>query len=160
MHEANAFLRDRFVAEFNGRFQVPAGSEGSAFLPCARTDLDLVFSLQFERIVNRDHTVQFQKLNLQIEAVGWRGTLFGCKVTVHQHLDGDLTVSYGPHRLGRYTALGGRLRDELFDDTPVGEKAEEKTRGGKVQKRTFPPRLEIPHTPWDSHFPSAPTATA
>jgi hypothetical protein len=36
--------------------------------------------------------------------------------------------------------------------------AVEKTRGGKVMKQTFPPRLEIPHNPRDSHFPTAPTA--
>jgi len=153
--EANRFLRDRFVAEFNGRFQVPASGEGSAFLPCPRNDLDLVFSLQFERIVNRDNTVQFQKLNLQIEPAGWRGTLFGCRVTVHQHLGGGLTVTYGPHCLGRYTALGGRVREELWPEPH----AEEKTRGGKVQRPTFPPRLEIPPGTWDSHFPSAPTTT-
>ena len=37
--------------------------------------------------------------------------------------------------------------------------AVEKTRDGKVKKPTFPPRLEIPQTPRDSHFPTA-SATA
>ena len=162
VQDANAFLRDRYLAEFNRRFQVNATGEGTAFLPCPRHDLDLVFSLQFERIVGRDNTVQFQKLNLQIEPVQWRGTLFGCKVTVHQHLDAALTLTFGQHRLGRFTALGERLREELCDPPrtlPPGPQAEEKTRAGKVQKATFPPRLEIPPRTWDSHFPSAPTTT-
>jgi hypothetical protein len=34
----------------------------------------------------------------------------------------------------------------------------EKPRGGKVINPTFPPRLEIPQTARDSHFPTAPTA--
>jgi hypothetical protein len=34
----------------------------------------------------------------------------------------------------------------------------EKTRRVKVQKQTFPPRLEIPQRTRDSHFPTAPTA--
>ena len=127
---------------------MPATGQGTAFLPCLRPDLDLVFSLQFERIAGRDNTVQFQKLNLQIEPVDWRGTLFGSKVTVHQHLDGTLSLTFGPHRLGRFTASGLSLRDPP---------AEEKTRAGKVQKATFPPRLEIPPKPWDSHFPAAST---
>ena len=35
-------------------------------------------------------------------------------------------------------------------------RAVEKTRDGKVKKPTFPPRLEIPQTPRDSHFPHSP----
>jgi len=38
-----------------------------------------VFSLQFERAVNRDNTVSFQNLSLQIERVRWRATLAGCQ---------------------------------------------------------------------------------
>lgn len=103
---ANAFLREHYIAEFNRRFQVPAAQPGSAFTACPRRDLDWIFSLQFERTVNRDNTVSFQNLSLQIERVSWRATLAGCNVTVHQHLDGDLSITYGPHRLGRYNAQG------------------------------------------------------
>ena len=60
----------------------------------------MIFSLQLERSVNRDNTVSFQNLNLQIERVSWRGTLAGCSVVVHQHLDGHLSLTYGPHWLG------------------------------------------------------------
>lgn len=41
---------------------------GMALLPRRGQNLDLVFSLQFERVVNRD-TVSFQHLRLQIEPV-------------------------------------------------------------------------------------------
>src|ERR1700745_598143 len=40
--EANRFLREEYMAEFNGRFQVPAAQAGSAFAPCRRRDLDLI----------------------------------------------------------------------------------------------------------------------
>ncbi len=103
---ANAFLREHYITEFNRRFQVPAAQPGSAFIACRRRDLDLIFSLQFERTVNRDNTVSFQNLNLQIERVSWRGTLASCNVIVHQHLEGHLSLTYGPHRLGQYTAQG------------------------------------------------------
>jgi hypothetical protein len=36
--------------------------------------------------VNRDNTVCFENLHLQIEPVRWRATLAGCTVTVDQHL--------------------------------------------------------------------------
>ena len=72
-------------------------SHGSAFVPAARSDLHRVFSLQFERTVNRDNTVSFLNRKLQIEPVRWRGTLAGCTVIAHQHLNGTLSLSYGPH---------------------------------------------------------------
>jgi transposase len=151
---ANSFLAEHYVAEFNRRFQVPAAQRGTAFVACPRKQLDLVFSLQFERAVNKDNTVSFQNLALQIEPVRWRGTLAGCTVTVHQHLDGNLTLTHGPHRIGHYTAQGSSLADSHAPPT----QAVEKTRGGKVKKPTFPPRVEIPPSARDSHFPTASTA--
>jgi len=151
---ANAFLRERYIAEFNRHFQVRAAQPGSAFVPRRSRDLDRIFALQFERTVNRDNTVSMQNLHLQIEAVRWRASLAGCTVTVHQHLDGTFSLTHGPHRLGRYSAQGAAL----VDSKTRRERAVEKPRGGKVQTPTFPPRLEIPQKPRDSHFPTAPTA--
>ena len=97
------------MVEFNRRFQVTPAQRGSAFVPCRSRDLERIFSLQFSRTVNRDNTVSFQNLSLQIERVNWRGTLAGCQVLVHQHLDGTLSLTHGPHCLGRYTAQGTAL---------------------------------------------------
>ena len=154
LEAANVFLREHYITEFNRRFQVAAAQRGSAFLPCRRRDLNLIFALQFERTVNRDNTVSFQNLSLQIERVRWRASLAGCQAVVHQHLDGTLSLTHGPHCLGRYTAQGTAL---ATTEMPA-RWAVEKTRGGKVIKPTFPPPLEIPQTPRDSHFPTAPTA--
>ena len=154
LEAANRFLGDDYITEFNRRFQVASRQRGSAFVPCRNRDLERIFSLQFERSVNRDNTVSFQNLSLQIERVRWRATLAGCQVVVHQHLDGTLSLTYGPHCLGRYTAQGLAL---ATTETPA-RRTVEKTRGGKVIKPTFPPRLEIPQTARDSHFPTAPTA--
>lgn len=154
VEKANEFLRDHYIAEFNRSFQVRAAERGTAFLPGRGQNLDLVFSLQFERAVNRDNTVSFQHRNLQIEAVRWRATLAGCTVRVHQHLDGTLTLTHGPQRLGRYSAEGN-----LRLPNPTVPRVVEKTRAGKVQKPTFTPRLEIPQSARDSHF-STTSATA
>ena len=154
VEKANEFLREHYIAEFNRSFQVRAAERGTAFLPRRGQDLDLVFSLQFERAVNRDNTVSFQNLNLQIEAVRWRASLAGCTVRVHQQLDGTLTITHGPQRLGRYSAEGNLLSPKSAVSQVV-----EKTRAGKVPKPTFPPRLEIPPSARDSHFPTT-SATA
>jgi len=154
VEKANEFLRDHYIAEFNRSFQVRAAERGTAFLPRRSQNLDLVFSLQFERAVNRDNTVSFQHLRLQIEAVRWRATLAGCTVRVHQHVDGSLTITHGPQRLGRYSAEGNLLLPK-----PAVSQVVEKTRAGRVPKPTFPPRLEIPQSARDSHFPTT-SATA
>src|SRR6266498_5855482 len=151
LEDANAFLREHYIAEFNRRFQVRAPQSGSAFVPRRSRDLDLIFSLQFERSVNRDNTVSFQNLVLQIEPVRWRATLAGCKVTVHQHLDQTLSLTYGPQRLGRFTAQG----EARTETKPAAGKAVEKTLRGKAQKPAFPPSFEIPQTARDSNFPAA-----
>jgi transposase len=154
VEEANRFLRAEYIAEFNRRFQVPAAQRGRAFVGVARKNLDLIFSLQYERTVNRDNTVSFQNLVLQIQRVPWRATLAGCSVTVHQHLDGTISLTYGPHRLGHYSPQGGAIEATQT----AARRAVEKTRRGKVQNQTFPPRLEIPQTTRDSHFPTASAA--
>src|SRR6266702_3871836 len=143
---ANRFLSERYIDDFNRRFQVAAARRGTAFVACPRRDLNLIFSLQFERSVNRDNTVSFQNLVLQIEAVRWRATLAGCKVTVHQHLDQTLSMTYGPHRLGRFTAQG----EAITETKPAARKAMEKTLRGKAQRTAFPPSFEIPQTARDS----------
>jgi transposase len=109
LEAANRFLRDEYTAEFNRRFQVAPRQRGNAFVPCRSRDLERIFSLQFERSVNRDNTVSFQHLSLQIEPVRWRATLAGCQVVVHQHLNGTLSLTHGPHCLGRYDAQGAPL---------------------------------------------------
>jgi transposase len=142
---ANRFLRQYYIAEFNRRFQVAASGSGSAFLPLAGQDLDRIFSLHHTRVVNRDNTVQFENLCLQIEPVQWRGTLAGCQVTVHQHLDGTLGLRYGQHRLGSYTAHGRTIETA----TTI------KTTTRRMEKTAARP-------PWkslrDSHFPTLPAA--
>ena len=109
LEAANRFLRGDYMAEFNRRFQVAPRQRGNAFVPCRSRDLERIFSLQFERSVNRDNTVSFQNLSLQIERVRWRATLAGCRVVVHQHLNGTLSLTHGPHCLGRYDASGAPL---------------------------------------------------
>jgi transposase len=100
--EANRFLRESYIGEMSRRFGVEAAQAESAFVPAGGKDLERIFSLQHERVVNRDNTVSFANRVLQIGRVSWRGTLAGIRVVVSEHLDGSLSVYYGPHQVGRY----------------------------------------------------------
>jgi len=111
VEQANGFLRQEYIADFNRRFARPAAQPGSAFLPLAGQNLERVFALQHERVVSQDNTVQIAQRVLQLEKTPWRNTLAGCTVTVYEHLDGTLSVGYGPHWVGRFSAEGLPLPD-------------------------------------------------
>lgn len=102
LEEANRFLREEYIAEFNQRFSVPASERGTAFVPLRRKDLDLVFSIQHERVVARDNTVSFANRVWQLERSKLRVTLAGCRVTIHEHLDETVSITFGPHLVGRF----------------------------------------------------------
>ena len=104
VEEANRFLRERYIPEINRKFGVAAAEKGHAFVPVRSSELDRIFSVQTERVVAKDNTVRLDNRVRQIERVSWRGTLAGCRVTICEHLDGRVTIVYGPHRVAEYTA--------------------------------------------------------
>ena len=132
VEQANRFLRERYIAEFNHKFTVKAAERGTAFRRCGRSDLDWIFSIQTERVVAKDNTVAIRDQWWQLDKTRWRHTLAGQTVTIHQHLDATVSIRYGPHVVGR-----GK-------DGAVGN-----------QSQVSPRSLEI--ASGDSHFPTAPT---
>src|SRR5260370_17293634 len=102
LEKANQFLREHYIAEFNQRFTVPASERGTAFVPLRRRDLDLVFSLHHDRVVARDNTLSFANRVWQLERSKLRATLAGCRVTIHEHLDETISITFGPHLVGRF----------------------------------------------------------
>jgi transposase len=103
---ANAFLRGHYIAEFNHRFAVAAKEKGTAFRSCSRKDLDWVFSIQTERVVSKDNTVAIADRRWQIDKTRFRHTLAGCTATIHEHLDGSISIRYGPHTVAQFDGLG------------------------------------------------------
>ena len=121
--EANRFLKRSYIREFNRKFTVAAAEPGaSAFVPSLRDDLDRVFSIQTERTVNRDNTVKYRNLVLQIDRQIWRSSLDGCRVTVYQHLNGFISIGYGPRQIGRYSADGQPAARRELLRRPAAEK--------------------------------------
>src|SRR5438309_7861300 len=160
--EANEFLRERSIAVFNQKFTVAAKEKGTAFRRTSRSDLDWIFTIQTERVVAKDNTVAIADRNWQLEKSRFRSSLAGCTVTIHEHLEGNVSIRYGPHVVGRYTATG-EIRPASAKQLP-----ESRGKGGPVETvenhkpvshRLHRP-LEIPQPRRDSHFPTAPTVVA
>jgi transposase len=127
---ANRFLRQRYVDEFNARFTVKAAERGTAFRRCGRSDLDWIFSIQTDRVVEKDNTVAIRDQWWQLDKTRWRHTLAGQTVTIHQHLDGSVSIRYGPHVVGR--GKDGAVENQT-----------------QVSPRSLDPKR--------THFPTAPT---
>jgi hypothetical protein len=102
--KANDFLSTCYIAEFNAKFAVAAAQKGSAFVRIRRKDLDWIFSVQHERTVNNDNTVTVANRTFQLDQTRWRNTLAGQTVVVHQHLDGRMSIRYGPHLIAQHSA--------------------------------------------------------
>ena len=147
---ANEFLRERYISEFNGKFAAPAREKGTAFRKTARADLNWIFTVQTERVVAKDNTVAIADQHWQLEKSRFRSSLAGCTVTIHQHLNGDVSIRYGPHVVGRFHANQQPTKPESRGKGGPMETVENQR---QVSHRSHRP-LEIPRR--DSHFPSAP----
>ena len=156
---ANEFLRQQYIAVFNQKFMVASAEKGTAFRRTTRSDLDWIFTVQTERIVAKDNTVAILERAWQLEKSRFRSSLAGCTVTIHQHLDGNVSIRYGPHVVGRYTATGetrSASGKQLPESRGKGGPVETVENHKPVSHRLHRP-LEIPQPRRDSHFPTAPT---
>ena len=142
MDDANRFLREEYIAEFNRMFAKRAREKGTAFRKCDRKDLDQVFSMQTERMVARDNTIAIRDRQWQLDRTPFRHTLADCRVTICEHLDGTVSVRWGPHVVGRFDAEG----------RPLEEKP------GK--RRTSPKRTACGSKDVDRPFPVSPPGKA
>jgi transposase len=140
VEEANRFLQETYIREFNGKFTVAAAESGSAFMPIQRQDLNRVFAIQHERTVNKDNTIQFANHVWQLPETPLRSTLSGCHVLVYEHLDRTFTVGYGPHTLARFTAGGEPI------PTPLPRRPRPRPVSGRASAST-PPRSALRASP-------------
>jgi hypothetical protein len=103
---ANRYLKQQFVPDYNARFAVPAGEEGSAFIPYAGRSLEDILCVQENRQVGRDNCVRWNRLALQIPPQRHRHHYVKATVRVHEYPDGQLAIFDGPSCLARFDRNG------------------------------------------------------
>jgi len=136
---------------------VTAAQKGTAFRRTGRSDLNWIFTVQTERVVDNDNTVAIRERRWQIDKTRFRQSLAGSTVTIHEHLDESVSIRYGPRVVGRYSSMGETLN--LATSPKRGGKGGS-VEAGENQKQVFtgsPTPLEISQKSRDSHFPTAPT---
>jgi transposase len=104
--DANVYLERRFIPDFNKRFTVDPADPASAFVPIRDVDLDLLLSVQNQRIVRNDSTVSLDGLTLQLPRTRARAHYVRCPVIVHEFPDRTFGVSYQGQLLARYDRDG------------------------------------------------------
>src|SRR5216684_6190921 len=157
---ANSFLRQRYIGEFNSQFSVPAAEKGTAFRRTGRSDLNWIFTVQTERVVDKDNTVAIRDRSWQIDKTRFRNTLAGSTVTIHEHLDETVSIRYGPHVVGRYDSTGEKLISATTKERRgKGGSMEAGENQRQVSTGSHTP-LEISARARDSHFSTAPTTAS
>ena len=111
MEEANRFLAESFIEDFNRRFMVAPAEEGEAFVPLLDARLDDILCLKYPRVVGNDNCVRYKGMSLQIPAVEDRYHFVRARVMVHEHGDGSISVYHGKRKLGKYDREG-RLKNK------------------------------------------------
>jgi transposase len=109
--EANRYLAQVYLPAFNAEFKKPALEEGAAFIPWIGGNIDDILCEHFERAVNADNCVSFERMTLQIPANRYRCHYVRVKVQVHRYLDGSLAIFHGPRKLAGYDSWG-KLKKE------------------------------------------------
>lgn len=90
----------------NAQSAVTAEQEGSAFVALGGVDLREILCFQEERQVERDNTVSWRRMKLQIPPSPLRAHFVKARVKVRQYPDGSLAIFYGPRCSGAMTRRG------------------------------------------------------
>lgn len=99
---ANRYLNKVYVPKHNKRFSVEQREAGTAFMPLVGFNLDRVFSLRHERVVDRDNTISFNNRVLQLPKISNVATLAKRKVEIRELLDGTIEVLRGKQLIASF----------------------------------------------------------
>ena len=106
---ANAYLTERFIADYNEEFAHPPADPTSAFVPLHGVELDAILGEHEARTVSPDNVVSLDDVPLQLAKQPGRRTCAGLRVTVRRDVHGVLSVWHGPRCFGRYDGYGRPL---------------------------------------------------
>ena len=93
--KANRYLAGEYLPDHNARFSVAPKQEGDAHRPLTkelRERLSSIFSIQSERRVNNDYTIQFKSRWFQLSATQDTTVYKKDIVTIEERLDGTIHV--------------------------------------------------------------------
>lgn len=136
--DANRYLLERFLPDYNATFARAPRDPASAFVPLGEVDLDQFLCHEDERVVAQDNTVTFGRQVLQLARQPGRRSCAGLRLTVRRHLDGTFSVWRGTQCWGCYDPSG----QPVDAAAPVD---------GRTRRRPPTRRLDRRHTAPPAH---------
>jgi transposase len=110
LEQANRYLKEVYLPRHNQLFSLKPKETKTAYTPWLHhQSLEEILCLQEERIVQKDNTVRYNTLILQIPPQETRHHYVKAPVEVREYGDGRLSVFYGHLCLGRYDQRGHLL---------------------------------------------------
>jgi hypothetical protein len=153
--DANIFLKNQFIPEFNKLFCVQPQITQSAFIPWVQGNIELkdILCIQDKRIVNNDNTVSYKGKTLQIPQNEHRYSYRKTNIKINEYLDGSIALFHGPRKLVEFKSL--KEEHVGLCMSPSGRSASFGTCGKTDgQHKTLPTIL--PHSPHShTQFPQA-----
>lgn len=105
LEEANEVLKKGFLKDFNRQFTVPPQQQTSVFRKAlSPSQMHRILCLKEERTVNKDHTVSFEGLILQIPPSKKFRSIARQDVEILQHRDGSIEIVYRKQTAARFSA--------------------------------------------------------
>lgn len=112
MAEANKYIKEIYMPNFNNEFAKPAFENKSVFVPWAGEDIKDILCEQHKRTVNNNNCVSFKNLTLQIPKDQYRCHYVKARVRVNLYDDGTMAIFHGPRKLAMYDRKGKILKYE------------------------------------------------
>lgn len=104
--EANRYLREVFIPDFNSKFAVDPQEPGSAFIPTVGINIERACALEHSVSVYADNTVRWHRRTFQIPEHSSRPSFAKCKALLVEYLDGRIDIEYGPLTIARFDDAG------------------------------------------------------
>lgn len=102
--QANRWLEERFIADYNRRFSVQAAEPGNAFVKVGAQERYAKIAFAYEAAVANDNCIRLGGLKIDVPATKRRPSYAKARVLVKQHLDGRWTVHYQGQIIARHGA--------------------------------------------------------
>jgi len=106
---ANRWIREVYLPAHNARFAKPAALAEKAFVAADAGGLRETLCSEADRVVGRDNTVSYGRLQLQLPQSRVRAHYVKARVKVREYPDGELAIFHGPRRLARYDRAGNEI---------------------------------------------------
>jgi hypothetical protein len=156
---ANKYAAE-FMADYNGRFAVEPKSSHNMHRPLLpNEDLARIFTLQEQRILSKNLTLQYKKVVYQIQTSRPGYAMRKAAVTVFEDSQGEIDILYKGHPLDYAVYQKQKRQAEVVSSKAIDEKLKKPNKPGKDHPwRRYGYRISGKAIPDKTHY--EPTAAS